>query len=114
MAPLLTLDSYRAIGRNAAAYALGRQAAPVPTEIDNFARAKLIVRTMLMHAKETEAVAARGAAARAVARARRVEALSRRRTAPGMKSLRPRGQEPGVPAMPHAVGAMPWTTTHVC
>ena len=56
MAPLLTLDSYRAIGRNAAAYALGRQAAPVPTEIDNFARAKLIVRTMLMHAKETEAV----------------------------------------------------------
>jgi hypothetical protein len=28
----------------------------VPTEIDNFARAKLIVRTTLMHAKETDAV----------------------------------------------------------
>jgi propanediol dehydratase large subunit len=56
MAPLLTLESYRAIGRNAAAYALGRFASPVPTEIDNFARAKLIVRTTLLHAKETEAV----------------------------------------------------------
>jgi propanediol dehydratase large subunit len=56
MAPLLTLESYRAIGRNAAAYALGRVASPVPTEIDNFARAKLIVRTTLLHAKETEAV----------------------------------------------------------
>jgi hypothetical protein len=56
MAPLLTLESYRAIGANAAAYALGKAASPVPTEIDNFARAKLIVRTALMHAKETEAV----------------------------------------------------------
>ena len=40
MAPLLTLESYRAIGPNAAAYALGRRASPVPTEIDNDARAK--------------------------------------------------------------------------
>ena len=56
MAPLLTLESYRAIGANAAAYALGRPASPVPTEIDNYARAKLIVRTALMHASETEAV----------------------------------------------------------
>ena len=55
MAPLLTLDSYRAIGRNAAAYALGKHASPVPVEIDNFARAKLIVKTTLMHARETEA-----------------------------------------------------------
>ncbi|MCI0636036.1 MAG: propanediol dehydratase, partial [Actinobacteria bacterium] len=45
MAPLLSLDSYRAIGRNAAAYALGRNTSPVPVEIDNYARAKLIVRT---------------------------------------------------------------------
>lgn len=52
MAPLLTLESYRAIGRNAAAYALGRGASPVPIEIDNFARAKLIVKTTLMHAAE--------------------------------------------------------------
>jgi propanediol dehydratase large subunit len=58
MAPLLTLESYRAIGRNAAAYALGKRASPVPTEIDNFARAKLIVKTTLMHAAETEAVEA--------------------------------------------------------
>ena len=57
MAPLLTLDSYRAIGRNAATYALGRPASPVPVEIDNFARAKLIVKTTLMHARETEAAA---------------------------------------------------------
>ena len=56
MAPLLTLDSYRAIGRNAARYALGRRAAPVPTRLDNFARAKLIVLTTLLHARETQAV----------------------------------------------------------
>jgi propanediol dehydratase large subunit len=56
MAPLLTLESYRAIGRNAAAYALGRRASPVPIEIDNFARAKLIVKTTLMHAAESEGV----------------------------------------------------------
>src|SRR4029079_5980577 len=31
MAPLLTLDSYRAIGRNAAGYALRRPVGPVPT-----------------------------------------------------------------------------------
>jgi propanediol dehydratase large subunit len=56
MAPLLTLESYRAIGRNAAAYALGRRASPVPVEIDNFARAKLIVKTTLMHAAESGGV----------------------------------------------------------
>jgi propanediol dehydratase large subunit len=56
MAPLLTLDSYRAIGRNAAGYAQGRPVGPVPTELDNFARAKLIVATTLLHARETAAV----------------------------------------------------------
>ncbi len=56
MAPLLTLDSYRAIGRNAAGYALGNRVGPVPLELDNFARAKLIVQTTLMHARETEAI----------------------------------------------------------
>jgi len=55
MSPLYSLDSYRAIGRNAAAYALGRPVGPVPTELDNFARAKLIVRTTLLHAQETAA-----------------------------------------------------------
>jgi propanediol dehydratase large subunit len=58
MAPLLTLDSYRAIGRNAAGYALGRSVGPVPTELDNFARAKLIVLTTLLHARETACVEA--------------------------------------------------------
>jgi propanediol dehydratase large subunit len=56
MAPSLTLDSYRAIGRNAGLYALGGRVGPVPTAMDNFARAKLIVRTTLLHTRETEAV----------------------------------------------------------
>jgi len=56
MSPLYTLDSYRAIGRNAAGYATGRAVGPVPTMMDNFARAKLIVRTTLLHARETAAI----------------------------------------------------------
>jgi propanediol dehydratase large subunit len=52
MAPSLTLDSYRQIGANAAGYALGHPVAPVPTVLDNYARAKLIVRTTLLHARE--------------------------------------------------------------
>ena len=61
MAPSLTLDSYRQIGRNAAGYALGRPVAPVPTVMDNYARAKLIVRTTLLHARETAAMSRGGA-----------------------------------------------------
>jgi hypothetical protein len=57
MSPLYSLESYRAIGRNAAGYALGQPVGPVPTALDNFARAKLIVKTTLMHARECEAVA---------------------------------------------------------
>jgi propanediol dehydratase large subunit len=56
MSPLYSLESYRAMGRNAAGYALGQRVGPVPTELDNFARAKLIVRTTLLHARETAAV----------------------------------------------------------
>jgi propanediol dehydratase large subunit len=56
MAPSLTLDSYRAIGRSAAGYARGERVGPVPTVMDNFARAKLIVRTTLLHARETAAI----------------------------------------------------------
>ncbi|MCS7006940.1 MAG: propanediol/glycerol family dehydratase large subunit [Gaiellaceae bacterium] len=56
MSPLYTLESYRAMGGNAAGYALGRRVGPVPTELDNFARAKLIVRTTLLHARETRAI----------------------------------------------------------
>ncbi|HUG65747.1 MAG TPA: propanediol/glycerol family dehydratase large subunit [Gaiellaceae bacterium] len=56
MSPLYTLESYRAMGRNAAGYALGSRVGPVPTQLDNFARAKLIVRTTLLHALETQAI----------------------------------------------------------
>jgi Dehydratase medium subunit len=56
MSPLYTLESYRAIGHNAAGYALGRDVGPVPTMMDNFARAKLIVKTTLLHARETAEV----------------------------------------------------------
>ena len=56
MAPSLTLDSYRQIGVNAAGYALGHRVGPVPLVLDNFARAKLIVRTTLLHRVETDAV----------------------------------------------------------
>jgi len=56
MSPLYTLESYRAMGRNAAGYALGRRVGPVPMQLDNFARAKLIVRTTLLHARETQAI----------------------------------------------------------
>jgi len=56
MSPLYTLESYCAMGRNAAGYALGKRVGPVPTQLDNFARAKLIVRTTLLHARETQAV----------------------------------------------------------
>jgi propanediol dehydratase large subunit len=56
MAPLLTLASYRQIGVNAAGYALGRAVSPVPTLLDNYARAKLIVRTTLLHAREAAEV----------------------------------------------------------
>ena len=71
MSPLYTLESYRAMGRNAAGYALGRRVGPVPTELDNFARAKVIVRTTLLHARETRAVVPGAAPVELGARARK-------------------------------------------
>ena len=68
MSPLYSLESYRAMGRNAAGYALGNRVGPVPTELDNFARAKLIVRTTLLHARETQRRRQGCSAARARAR----------------------------------------------
>jgi len=56
MSPLYSLESYRAMGRNAGGYALRRRVGPVPTELDNFARARLIVRTTLLHAVEARSV----------------------------------------------------------
>ncbi len=52
-APNLTLESYRAIGRNAALYAKNQPVTPVPVKIDNMVRLRLIVHTTLMHLKET-------------------------------------------------------------
>jgi hypothetical protein len=52
-APNLTLESYRAIGRNAACYAKNQPVNPVPVKIDNMVRLRLIVHTTLMHLKET-------------------------------------------------------------
>ncbi len=56
MSPNLTEESYRTIGRNAARYALNEPVVPVPSMIDNMARLKYIVKTTLMHRKETEQV----------------------------------------------------------
>jgi propanediol dehydratase large subunit len=55
-APNLTLDSYRVIGRNAAKYAKGEPVLPVPVQIDNMARLKYIVKTTILHLRETEQV----------------------------------------------------------
>jgi propanediol dehydratase large subunit len=57
--PSLTLETYRAIGRNAARYAQGVPARPVAVKIDNWARLRLIVKTALLHRRETEQVADR-------------------------------------------------------
>jgi propanediol dehydratase large subunit len=57
--PSLTLETYRAIGRNAARYAKGVPPAPVGVKIDNWARLRLIVKTALLHRRETDEVADR-------------------------------------------------------
>ena len=54
--PSLTLDTYEDIGRNAARYALGAPTVPVAVEIDNGARLRLIVKTALLHRRETDEV----------------------------------------------------------
>jgi len=54
--PSLTLESYEAIGRNAARYAQGLAVKPVPVQVDNWARLRLIVKTALLHRRETEQV----------------------------------------------------------
>jgi propanediol dehydratase large subunit len=54
--PSLTLDTYQAIGRNAARYAQGVPAKPVSVQVDNAARLRLIVKTTLLHRRETEEI----------------------------------------------------------
>ena len=56
MSPLLTLEHYEAMGRNAARYAQGLPVKPVAVKIDNWARLKLIVKTALLHRRETEQI----------------------------------------------------------
>ncbi len=54
--PSLTLEIYEMIGRNAARYARGEMPTPVAVKIDNTARLRLIVKTALLHRRETEEV----------------------------------------------------------
>lgn len=59
-APVLTLELYRAIGKNTAKYAKGDQVVPVKVINDIFSRPKYQVKAALMHTKETEYVVKRG------------------------------------------------------
>lgn len=54
--PALTLETYEAIGRNAARYAKAEAPRPIGVKIDNWARLKLIVKTALLHRRETEQI----------------------------------------------------------
>lgn len=55
-APVLTLDAYRQIGKNAAQYAKGMSPTPVPTINDQMARVQYQALSALMHIKETKQV----------------------------------------------------------
>lgn len=55
-APLLDLETFRAIGKNAAKYAKGESPTPVPTRNDQMARPKYQAKAALLHIKETEHV----------------------------------------------------------
>lgn len=54
--PSLTLETYEAIGRNAACYAKAEAPIPVGVKVDNGARLRLIVKTALLHRRETEQI----------------------------------------------------------
>lgn len=53
-APLMTLETYRQIGKNAAKYVKGEQVVPVPCTNDPMVRPKYQVKAALMHIAETE------------------------------------------------------------
>lgn len=55
-APLLDLETFRAIGKNAAKYAKGESPNPVPVRNDQMARPKFQAKAALLHIKETEHV----------------------------------------------------------
>lgn len=53
-APLMDLDTYRKIGKNAAKYVKGEQVVPIPCTNDPMSRPKYQVKAALMHIAETE------------------------------------------------------------
>lgn len=53
-APLMNLETYRKIGKNAAKYVKGEQVVPVPCTNDPMSRPKYQVKAALMHIAETE------------------------------------------------------------
>lgn len=53
-APLMTTETYRQIGKNAAKYVKGEQVVPVPCTNDPMSRPKYQVKAALMHIAETE------------------------------------------------------------
>lgn len=53
-APLMSLETYRQIGKNAAKYVKGEQVVPVPCTNDPMSRPKYQVKAALMHIAETE------------------------------------------------------------
>lgn len=55
-APLLTLETYRQIGKNAAQYAKRQSPQPVPTLNDQMARPKYQAKSAILHIKETKYV----------------------------------------------------------
>lgn len=55
-APLIDLQTYRAIGKNAAKYAKGEAPTPVPVKNDQMARPRFQAVAALLHIKETEHV----------------------------------------------------------
>ena len=56
IAPLLTLETYRQIGKNAARYARKESPSPVPVVNDQMVRPKFMAKAALFHIKETKHV----------------------------------------------------------
>lgn len=54
--PMMTLDTYRSVGSNAAQYAKGESPAPIPTSNDPMARPRFQAKAALLHLKETEQI----------------------------------------------------------
>ncbi|MBM0917155.1 propanediol dehydratase, partial [Escherichia coli] len=54
--PLLTLETYRQIGKNAARYARKESPSPVPVVNDQMVRPKFMAKAALFHIKETKHV----------------------------------------------------------